>query len=181
MAGCNTFPVVVGPICRSARDNYYFHKVVIDAEPWRIDPSVVALPWRELPLPNKITVGIFSWDQVCMPHPPITAAIKILKQKLESHPDFEVVDWEPYDHDRGYEIIRRLYYEDAGDDNYNTMASTGEPSLPLSDWIMKPPFAKRCTVEEAWALNVRRADYQSAHLPFHPTSLTPFPTPRGVS
>lgn len=160
MNGCEAFPVVVGPVCRSARDNEHFLKVVMDAQPWTSDPVVVPIPWRAIDLPKKLKVGILADDGLVRPHPPVEAAIKQVRAKLEASGDFEVVDWKPFDHARGYDVIRRLYFQDGGADNFGIMEEAGEPVLPLSAWIMKDSHTKRRTIEESWGLNTERETYR---------------------
>lgn len=44
------------------------------------------------------------------PHPPVTRALRLAKQKLLAA-GIKVVDWEPYKHDYGWEIIVRPHLE----------------------------------------------------------------------
>lgn len=54
---------VVGPFGQSLDDLWLFQKAVLDQEPWDIDTSTVAIPWRgELMAPKDITVGIMFGD-----------------------------------------------------------------------------------------------------------------------
>jgi amidase len=161
MSGCNTFPVVVGPVCRSLRDNEYFLKTIIDAEPWKTEHEIVPIPWRDIQLPERITIGIFADDDVVRPHPPVLAAVELVKKRLAALPCVNVVDWKPWNHGEGYDIIRELYFEDGGADNYNLMAASGEPPLVLSDWVMKESHTKKRTIEESWELNVKRDNFRS--------------------
>lgn len=114
MKGCESFPVVVGPVCRSARDNEYFLKVMLDSQPWRTEPELVPMPWRDITLPEKLRVGFYADDGVVRPHPPVAAVLEHVKSKLKVHPDFDVVEWKPFQHGRGYDIVRQLYFEDGG-------------------------------------------------------------------
>ncbi|KAK2751076.1 hypothetical protein FQN57_000151 [Myotisia sp. PD_48] len=164
MIGNEAFPVVVGPVCRSARDNEYFIKTVLDAQPWIRDSTMVPLPWRQVTLPNKIKIGIFSDDGLVRPHPPITSTIELVKKKLANHPNIEVIDWTPWNHGEGYDIIRRLYFQDGGADNFRIMASAGEPVLPLSSWVMKDSHTKAYSTPEAWELNDKKQQFRKKYL-----------------
>ena len=42
--------------------------------------------------------------RVVRPHPPVTRALTVAKEKLLAA-GINVVDWEPYKHDHGYDII----------------------------------------------------------------------------
>jgi amidase len=163
MPGCNTFPVVIGPVCRSARDNDHFMKVIIDAEPWKTEQDMVPIPWRSTPLPEKIRIGFFADDGIVKPHPPVTYTVNLVREKLAALPNIEIVEWAPWKHDEGYDIIRQLYFEDGGADNYRVMAESGEPVLPLSEWVMLDTHTKRRTIEESWALNVKRDGFRSRY------------------
>lgn len=161
MNGCESFPVVVGPICRSARDFEYFQKVILDTQPWKIHPAMIPIPWRYEPTPARLTIGVFADDGVCRPHPPVTWAVDKLRQRLSNSPDIKFVDWVPYRHDYGYDLIRKLFFEDGGDTMWKEIAASGEPVLPLTDWILQMPHAARRTIEESWKLNVERETYRS--------------------
>jgi amidase len=167
MNGSMACPCVFGPICRSARDSEYFMKVVIATEPWRTEPDMVPIPWRPVELPKTLTIGVFSDDGVVRPHPPITTAIEKISKLLGAQKDIKIVPWKPFDHFRGYDIIRRLYFQDGGQENYGLMAESGEPILPLSSWVFKPSHTSHKTIEENWYWNCEREKYRSKclHLP----------------
>lgn len=85
-------------------------------------------------------------------------------------------------------MYRKLLYLDGGAENYATMASSGEPCLELTQWIMKPEVARRRSIEEMWALNRAREEYRQQYLDHwrtHPESpdvllcpVGPFAAPR---
>lgn len=54
---------------------------------------------------RKLCVGVMMHDGVVVPHPPMLRALRMAKEKLLAAPNVEVIDYEPYDHDRGYTII----------------------------------------------------------------------------
>lgn len=99
----------VGPMCRSARDMRLFLEAVLGANPALLDPDVLPVPLKVPDLTKrKLRVGIMMHDGVVMPHPPIIRALKWAKAKLEASSEVEVVDYTPYDHDRGYSIVVSL-------------------------------------------------------------------------
>lgn len=163
MNGCESFPVVVGPICRSARDFEYFQTVILNQEPWKVHPAMIPIKWRQQPTPDKLTIGVFADDGVCRPHPPVEAAIAHLSARLSKSADIKIVPWEPYKHDYGYDLIQKLFFEDGGDTMWKAINESGEPALPLTEWILNRPQSKRRTIEESWALNVERESYRSKH------------------
>lgn len=160
MYGCESFPVVVGPLCRSARDFEFFQQVMSDSEPWRRQPAMVPIPWRRQSTPSRLTIGVFDDDGVCRPHPPVTAAMRQVCDRLERSPDIKCVKWTPFHHDEGYDIVRRLFFQEGGATMHKLMAESGEPPLVLTDWVLKPPQAARRSIEETWALNVEREEYR---------------------
>ncbi|OBT89845.1 hypothetical protein VE02_00784 [Pseudogymnoascus sp. 03VT05] len=166
MNGCASFPVVVGPLCRSARDSEFFMKTIIGTSPWRKNPDVMPIPWDTFRVPKKLTIGIYSDDGIVRCHPPITAALKYVTELLRAESDIVIKEWKPYDHARGYDIIRKLYFQDGAADHYKMMEITGEPVLPLSAWVFKDSHTQRRTIEESWALNVERAKYRQEYLDY---------------
>lgn len=61
------------------------------AEPWKHDPDVLPVSrWRHFegvgPVVNKrpLSFGIMEDDGVVMPHPPITRAVRMVKEALEA-------------------------------------------------------------------------------------------------
>lgn len=160
MRGCKSFPIVSGPICRTAQDWEYFAKTILATEPWKTASSLVPIPWRE-PHLSKIVIGVYMDDGVVKPHPPIQHALQELVRKLGDHPDFEVVEWKPFDHGLGYDLLRQLYWEDGGKETRQIMIDSGEPILDLTEWVMKDSHVKPRTLKESWELNFLRDEYQS--------------------
>jgi hypothetical protein len=46
--------------------------------------------------------------RVVRPHPPITRGLQYVKEKLVAA-GIKVVDWEPFNHDHGWEIIVSIF------------------------------------------------------------------------
>lgn len=103
----------VGPLARSARDLELFCKVMLDVEPWLIEPPLLEMPWKVdvaqgQGLPEKLTIAILYDDGVVAPHPPIIRAMKKYEAELKKA-GHEVVLWKPLDHEKGWELIVRTY------------------------------------------------------------------------
>jgi hypothetical protein len=143
MEGWMSFPVVMGALCRLARDLEYFMKTVLATEPWWTRQEIVPLPWREVELPEKMTIGVFADDGVVKPHPPVTITIEKFTKLLGSQVDIVVKGFKPFDHARGYDIVRRLHFQDGGAENFGLMEQAGEPVLPLSEWVMQESHTKK--------------------------------------
>jgi amidase len=160
MRGCKSFPIVAGALCKTAEDSEYFMATVLAAEPWKTAPSIVPIPWRQPEL-TKVVIGVYNDDDIVMPHPPILHALEVLVEKLRAHPQFEVVEWKPYKHGWGYDLLRQLYWEDGGVETRQVMLDSGEPILPLTQWVMKESHVKPRTLKESWELNYQRDEYLS--------------------
>ncbi|KAG1875956.1 amidase signature domain-containing protein [Suillus tomentosus] len=151
----------VGPMCRSARDMRLFLEAVLGANPALLDPDVLPVPLKVPDLTKrKLRVGIMMHDGVVMPHPPIIRALKWAKAKLEASSEVEVVDYTPYDHDRGYSIVRELYYEDGGATVRRILKESGEEILPLTEWVISPPHVRDHDASEVWKLRDERDKYR---------------------
>jgi amidase len=164
--GGDSTPVVVGPICRSARDNELFCKIMIEVQPWEREHSLIPLPWRTVPEPKKLKIGYYADDGVVNSHAPIQRAIKSLVEKLSYDDRFEFVPWTPYQHAKGYDLIRKLYFMDGGAMNFGPMEKAGEPVLDLSAWILKESHTKRRSIDEAWQLVNARDEYRREYLQY---------------
>ena len=161
MAGNEAFAAVFGPITRTARDTEAFMKFIIGTESWKVDPSLVPIPWRATPTPEKLVIGVIADDEVCRPHPPITWAIEELTKKLAGKQGMQIRKFRPYEHHRGYDIIRKIFFPDGGANHRCEMAASGEPVMDLSEWVMKESHTRRRTIEECWKLVTEREAYRS--------------------
>lgn len=78
--------VSCGPIAHTVEDLKAFTKIInAHGSLAQYEANVVPMPWRELEVPKeKLSFGIFEFDGVCKPHPPILRALKETAQKLIS-------------------------------------------------------------------------------------------------
>ena len=128
---------VIGPLAASTRDLKLFMKAVLDLKPWTVDPTLIPLPWREVKLTKEeLVVAVMYDDGWVKPAPPIIRALNETAAKLQQS-GVKVINWEPYQHRRGFEIVNSLYFADGGREDLAIMASTGEPSMPLTDFALK--------------------------------------------
>jgi amidase len=149
-----------------------FLEAVLGANPALLDPDALPIPLQVPDLTQKkLRVGIMMHDGVVMPHPPMIRALKMAKAKLEASSEVEVVDYTPYDHDRGYSIVvsrvvcwvsipltcvqRELYYEDGGATVRRILTESGEEILPLTEWVISPPHVRDHDAAQVW--KVRRS------------------------
>ncbi|KAJ5929614.1 hypothetical protein N7454_006564 [Penicillium verhagenii] len=162
-AGQETIHGVIGPLSSSSlEDLELFQKTVLDQEPWDVETSLVPVPWKSVTPTRDMTVAIM-WDDGCVrPHPPIVRALKLAKEKLVAA-GIKVVDWEPYKHDQGWKIISSLYYPDSAALQRKIIGKSGEPVLPLTEWVFNFSRPVPLTHPEAWELQYERDVYRDEY------------------
>lgn len=95
------------------------------------------------------------------PHPPVTRALKHAVSKLHKA-GVRVVDFEPYDHQAGWDIISTLYFPDAARTERDILEESGEPIAHLTEWIFSQAKPEPLSIPENWELNIRRDAYRDA-------------------
>ncbi|EPS43680.1 hypothetical protein H072_2341 [Dactylellina haptotyla CBS 200.50] len=165
----------LGPISTSLEGLSLFMSTILAAEPWVEDLSVFPIPWRKethFPTdasgkPRKIRVGVMRWDGVVMPHPPVTRAINEVVAKLKEHGDqFEIVDWVQEGAAKAWDTIAALYFADGATGIHGELAKTGEPILPLTEWVItqattpKPPGFN---IQGLWEFKDRAGDFKRSY------------------
>ncbi|ORY32018.1 putative amidase [Naematelia encephala] len=156
-----------GPLARSLRDCHLFFKTVLGVQPWLNEQSLVALPWRESALfkaTRPIRLGLMPNDGVVVPQPPMRRAFASLVEALKGDPRFELVEYMPFEHKAGVELAHELYFPDGGKSKRALLASTGEPILGLSEWILAHPAVTDHTLDEYSDLLCRRNSFRARYL-----------------
>lgn len=87
-----------------------FMKAILEAEPWRIDPTCLRMPWSEAEYAlkdqgqgSKLSFAIMWHDGVAIPEPPYKRALEMVKEALQ-RAGHEVLDWIPYESAEFYEL-----------------------------------------------------------------------------
>lgn len=79
--GQTLVPTVPGLVGNSLRLLRLAAKSIISTEPWRKDPSVVNLPWREklesTAHEEGLTLGLLADDGIVAPQPPMARALQM--------------------------------------------------------------------------------------------------------
>ncbi|KAI4204767.1 MAG: hypothetical protein LQ348_001242 [Seirophora lacunosa] len=170
MLGEEHIVAVIGPLSTSLEGVKLFMKTVLSAEPWRIEPSCVPIPWRyqeshlAISQMQKLRIAVLWCDGVVQPHPPVTRALKEVVTKLQDIPEIEVSTWKPYKHHEAWEIIASLYFADGAKEETDAVSASGEPWRPLSRFIIhENPHVKHLSVEEIWYWTIRREQYRRAY------------------
>ncbi|CAF2122422.1 unnamed protein product [Rotaria magnacalcarata] len=163
-AGRDSICGVLGPLTRAREDINLFMKTILDAEPWLRDPSLVPIPWKSISLnPKNMTVAVMWDDGVVHPHPPITRALRETVEHLKKS-GIRVIDWEPIDHQKSWDLISALYYCNGAEEERDLMAEVNEDPLPLTDWIHNQPQVKKRNWIEMNELVSEREIYRTRYI-----------------
>ncbi|KLT42912.1 amidase [Cutaneotrichosporon oleaginosum] len=135
-----------GPMARSAEDLEMYMKLIADSEPWRRDPSLVVKPWTPV-RSAKLRVGVLWDDGVVAPVVPMRRGLEMTVDKLRAA-GHEVVTYKPYKSEEAWEVLRKLYWPDAGQAVRQCLDEAGEPMHPLSAWIIDQGGEKAPTASD---------------------------------
>ncbi|KAH9242542.1 hypothetical protein K456DRAFT_1820166 [Colletotrichum gloeosporioides 23] len=150
---------VAGPLGQSVDDLDRFMSAMLGAEPWQTETSLVPLPWRQVALKKDINIGVMFDDGCVKPHPPVLRALQHATDKLKAA-GIKVVEWKPFDHERGWKIVSSLYFPQGPKPYLDTFAEGGEPALPLTHHAFAFSKSRPLTIAENWALNAEREAYR---------------------
>ncbi|KAI0931510.1 hypothetical protein AcW1_001101 [Taiwanofungus camphoratus] len=163
--GMDAIVGALGPLATSARDLALFCRVMLQYEPWLVEPPLLEIPWKQSVvegegIPKRLSIAILWDDGVVCPHPPILDALKRTRDALVTA-GHDVISWNPVDHKEAWNLILKLYFLDGGEEYRQTMA--GEPPVPQSEWIMSqvPNDNKPFSVPEIFKLNLAREEFRS--------------------
>ncbi|KAL8748056.1 MAG: hypothetical protein Q9190_000141 [Brigantiaea leucoxantha] len=162
----DTIPSVIGPLSTSIAGISLFMRTIIAARPWLIEPSLIPLPWSPMQISKNqdLKIGVMWHDGVVTPHPPITRALKMLVDRLKHLPNIEVVEFPAYLHDEAWAILSSLYFTDGGKSNLATIATSGEPILPLTELIIQSnPCVRKLTMQQLGYWEEEREEYRTEY------------------
>ena len=104
MPGQEGIASVFSPMARTLMDLRYFTRSIIQMQPWRYDPSVHPMPWREnieneYKDKKQLRVGIMRTDHVVDPAPACARALDMAATALvaQGHVVFDVTPPSPYE------------------------------------------------------------------------------------
>ena len=157
-----------GPLGVSIRDLELVFRLVAEADPWRLDEDVLAVPWRSLkPLGSgtRLTVGVMPEDRLCPLHPPMRRAVESAKRALTAagHTCVSLEGLVPDLHE-SLVLICKFFMNDNRGTVMEHIAASGEPGVAslstvalkeLKDWKIGlddvfEMFAEREAVRKAW-------------------------------
>ena len=161
--GRDSILATFGPLTASRETINLFMKTILDSNPWRHDPSLTIKPWTPETLDSALKIAIEWHDGVVKPHPPTIRAMKEVAAACKAA-GMQVVDWDPLDHKKAWEITSALYFPDGAEDILAPLLESGEPILPLTDFITKEQAnVKKLDIHAYWQLCQQRDAYREAY------------------
>ncbi|KAK0390569.1 hypothetical protein NLU13_0073 [Sarocladium strictum] len=173
--GRETITGTPGPMTVSRAGLDLVMRVALAHKPWRLDPAISLRPWTPYKFTSPPKVAVQWWDGVVMPHPPMTRALKEVAEACKKA-GMEVVDWdcEGLDHQKAWEITAACYWPDGGKELFDLLEETGEPSLPLTKFIInEQKSVKDHTMEQLMKLNSDRDSYRAMYAKAWSATATP--------
>ncbi|KAG5762733.1 hypothetical protein H9Q72_009169 [Fusarium xylarioides] len=162
--GQSHVPSSIGPMSPSLPNLIALTKECLLAEPWKLDPNVVPIPWRHADFESvqdrKLTIGVILDDGVVRPHPEIQEAVHRAVTIFEKA-GHKVIPWSTADHSSCIEIQDQFYRADGGEDIKTEVAVAGEPMISHVEALVKS--SKPISVYEYWQLNRRKTAAQEAY------------------
>ncbi|KAK4545818.1 hypothetical protein LTR36_002382 [Oleoguttula mirabilis] len=158
-------PSAVGPMTRSLSSLRLVTKAVIDAAPWKLDPQVHPLPWREEAYrevqSRPLVIGLLIDDGIVKVHPPIERVLRDVAAKLQKA-GHEVIQWDGSLHFDCIQTMDSYYSADGGEDIRRDMSVDGEPYIPhVAALVDRGPAI---SVYEYWQLHRAKRAAQKAYL-----------------
>ncbi|THV45177.1 hypothetical protein BGAL_0520g00010 [Botrytis galanthina] len=135
----------VGFLSRSLEGLELVMSSLLRTSPWLRDPAVVPMPWRkenQSEAGKRLRFGIFWWDRMIQPHPPVTRALQMVVTTLESA-GHEVVDWCPPSHSIPERLHPAIMNADGSHHIHKQLALSGEPLINdlQNFYTLKPPMS----------------------------------------
>ncbi|KAH7489839.1 hypothetical protein FOMA001_g3775 [Fusarium oxysporum f. sp. matthiolae] len=164
LEGQQHIPSAIGPMARTLTSLKLVTKLAIEAEPWKMDPQLPPLPWREDLFQNFVTkrlvIGSMLDDGMVKVHPPVERVFRNVVAKLEAA-GHEVIEWDSSLNSSIVDIMDGYYAADGGEDIRRAVAAGGEPFIPQIEAFVNR--GKPISAFEYWQLNKRKVATQQAY------------------
>jgi amidase len=147
-------------MAKTLEDIVMYSKAVIDSQPWLLDPKMLPIPWRQVEVKKKLKIAVLWNDNICLPTPPVTRALKETAESLKKA-GHEVIEWDPKLHSKAVELLGRMFVADGGKSVEALLAPTGEPYRPEMEMYKE---AKELGVHDMWRLHLERSELQRQYL-----------------
>jgi amidase len=136
----------VGPLGSSIDDLELFCSSILSQNPWHMEAQTINKPWIHVPHEpaRKLKIAVMYDDGLCAPHPPITAALDntVTKLRLAGH---DIVPWIPIRPLESEQFLFTVCLQDGGAEYYEHLALSGEPPIPMIDWLLRTKAPKPFT------------------------------------
>lgn len=131
-SGQECMPSVIGPMGRTLEDIASITKLVVESELWKDDPKVLPVPWKNLDSmkKDKFVFGMWRFDRLVTPHPPVFRALEETAQKLRAQ-GHEVVDVDLPINNGFMDTVLEIYGADSGVEIATECKKTNEPVVPI--------------------------------------------------
>ncbi|KAF1943522.1 amidase [Clathrospora elynae] len=160
LAGQEAVQSVNGPMAKTLDDITMYSKAIIDAQPWKLDPKMLPIPWRSAEPPKKLKIAVLWNDGICLPTPPVTRALKETAEKLKKA-GHHLTEWDPKLHQTAIDLLGRMFVADGGKSVEAVLAPTGEPYRPEMQQYAE---ATELGVHDMWKLHLERSELQRQYL-----------------
>ncbi|KAJ8059060.1 hypothetical protein OCU04_012037 [Sclerotinia nivalis] len=142
--GQTLIPSSAGFLSRSLEGLELVMSTLLSTSPWLRDPAVVPIPWRKedrLKARKRLKFGIFWWDGMIQPHPPVTRALEMVVNALKNA-GHEVVNWCPPSHSIPERLHPAIMNADGSHHIQQQLELSGEPLInDLQDfYTLKTPM-----------------------------------------
>ncbi|KAI8995604.1 general amidase [Trametes punicea] len=135
LEGQDSSPSSLGPISGSLSGIKVFMRVVLEQEPWLLDPLCVRKKWDEEAYRlvehgngERLCFAMMWDDGNVVPNPPVMRAMEMTKKALEAAGHI-VVDWQALKHQELYDCLASIWMAGALSDIAAVTAETGEPRI----------------------------------------------------
>ncbi|GAA5821697.1 hypothetical protein JCM11251_000979 [Rhodosporidiobolus azoricus] len=167
--GLEAVSSVLGPMTTSIAGLSTLVRAVLASQPWRYDPLVSHIPWRDDQYHltehggegGQLVFGLMSDNGLVKPLPPVQRAMEMTRKAVEAK-GHKVVDWTFPDAEKMYNIISRIYAADGGEDINRACALSGEPSI--FGMFEKDGGPKNLSTYEYWQLCFERRKFITTQL-----------------
>ncbi|SPO20568.1 probable AMD2 - amidase [Ustilago trichophora] len=172
LAGQEAVMSINGPMCNDAEGLEIYAKMVVDTEPWHVDPKCVPIPWTPVAassLPKSLTILMLTNNGLVTPTPPLQRALAHAASKLRAA-GHNVIEWDasanPSDaalFERGLNFIVSFFRAEGGATIHSLMESSGEHSEWVPGLAETDPSTNK-TVKELWTVQAARTGWAAEML-----------------
>lgn len=160
--GQTSMPSVIGPMARSLADIEFITKLIFNGKLWQSDPKVVPVPFSDNSSvkQNKLTYGLWKFDGLVRPHPPIQRALEETASRLQAQ-GHEIVEIQLPNMEKIYETAMSIFTADKGLEVQQMCKESGEPVVSaVKGFVCSKPGESPIDVNEWWSLCNQQYDCQ---------------------